>query len=69
MTIKFLDGAYQGIVCNRCGKEAPSQQELREHHGLSSMGWKVSGGVHLCPDEDHDEPCAPSDPIYETSNG
>jgi hypothetical protein len=68
MTIKFLDGAYVGIVCNVCGTDAPDRAAITAAHGLSRLGWRIDGGVHLCP-EHVDEKVAPSSPIYEVSGG
>jgi hypothetical protein len=64
MTIKFIDGAYAGVVCNHCGREGPSRKEIEEACGLQRLGWKVDGGIHLCP-EHIDQPAVPQSPIYE----
>lgn len=64
MTIKFLDGEYVNIVCNVCRKDAPSRAEITEAHGLQRLGWRVEGGIHLCPDH-VDEQVAPESPIYD----
>jgi hypothetical protein len=66
MTIKFIDGAYAGVVCNHCGCDAPDRKAIEEACGLSKLGWKVAGGVHLCPDH-VDEAVVATSPIYETS--
>lgn len=66
MTIKFLDGAYVGIVCNVCSCDAPSREEISKACGLQKLGWRVDGGIHLCP-EHLNEKAEPAAPIYETS--
>lgn len=38
------------IVCCVCRKPAPPVREIMKAHGLNSMGWRCSGGSHLCPE-------------------
>lgn len=38
------------IQCDGCGAAAPPAEEIRAGHGLNHMGWRCSGGTHLCPE-------------------
>lgn len=47
--------AFEGIRCDKCGKNAPSAEEIREGFGLMNMGWQCLGGKHACNDCPHDD--------------
>lgn len=38
------------VRCDTCGKDAPPAVEIIAAHGLVSLGWYCSGGVHICAD-------------------
>lgn len=38
-----------GIECDRCGKPAPNTLKELMPNGLIGLGWKCSGGRHICP--------------------
>lgn len=40
---------FVGIACDVCKEPAPSAVEIQRGHGLVNMGWKCSGGAHICP--------------------
>lgn len=46
--------AFEGIRCDKCGKNAPPTEEIRKGFGLMNMGWQCSGGKHVCGDCPHD---------------
>lgn len=41
---------YIGIQCDRCETLAPPAKTILEGQGLNNMGWRCSGGSHLCPE-------------------
>lgn len=51
MVIRDEKGEYVGLQCSEPGCEvmAPSTPEILAGHGLNNMGWRCSGGTHLCP--------------------
>lgn len=66
MALVFVDREYSHIECDVCSKHSPSAREMIEGHGLSNMGWFVTGGKHRCPDH-YTEDTEPKGPIYRTS--
>lgn len=42
-------GENPQIHCDVCDLPAPPADEIMKGHGLNRMGWKCSGGSHLCP--------------------
>lgn len=49
MAVKYdKDDRFEDIVCDKCGKGSPSTADLILNHGLTGMGWKCSGGSHVC---------------------
>ncbi len=45
-----ISKAYLGIKCDLCPVVAPPTEEIMRGHGLVNMGWKCSGGSHICPE-------------------
>ena len=66
--IVFVDGLYDHIRCNVCGTQSPPARELIDGHGLTGLGWRVSGGVHCCPDH-VDQVVEPASPLYLVRKG
>jgi hypothetical protein len=56
--------AYSHIECNVCGRRAPSPSEMPGNFGIQGEGWKVRGGLHLCPEHVSHEGIEPSGPEY-----
>ena len=42
---------YSHIECDveGCGVRSPPPDQLRESHGLASLGWFIAPGQHRCP--------------------
>lgn len=40
---------FERIRCDVCGEPAPSIPDRIINHGLNGLGWKCSGGKHVCP--------------------
>ncbi len=36
------------VRCDTCGRDAPPASEILVAHGLVRLGWKCSGGTHVC---------------------
>lgn len=53
MAAKIVDNVVE-IRCDKCGVLAPPAEEIMAGHGLNNMGWRCSGGKHLCPDHAKD---------------
>ena len=49
MAVTTKEGTVE-IRCDTCKRPAPPAAEIMAGHGLNRMGWKCSGGTHLCPD-------------------
>lgn len=41
-------GEFVRIRCDNCNKPAPPDSDLIVYRGLNNMGWRCSGGTHLC---------------------
>lgn len=50
MVERDTKGDFVRIKCDDCGKPSPSKSDLIINHGLIGMGWKCTGGSHVCPD-------------------
>lgn len=48
-TVDTDSGRQVSITCDGCGTKAPPASEILAGHGLNNMGWRCSGGTHLCP--------------------
>lgn len=42
-------GQFDRVVCDKCEAGSPPTADLIVNHGLTGMGWKCSGGSHICP--------------------
>lgn len=48
----FIKDSYSHIECDveGCGIEAPRPDEMKDAHGIKSLGWYVGlNGTHRCP--------------------
>ncbi len=49
MIVRNEVGHYEGIRCDSCTTMAPPPKEIQQGHGLNNMGWRCTGGSHVCP--------------------
>lgn len=45
-----FDYDTQTVHCDHCKTPQPPTQEVLKQGGLIAMGWRCSGGTHVCPD-------------------